>query len=393
MPQVVNKINDEINANQEQKQHPYTSNPVSSSDPDSRETFITTTATSTSPPDVKVDQEEVITTTTLPLFVSDEVSLDVDVEEETATTTTTLKPEKPAEDIHETGIQTSTQLQGRDVLESISTTISSTSDGISSETMTSTLVSETDVSDSNVTLESTSSMATDAEPVTLKPTSPAIPQASQVNETLSDSSDNYFDTSPVSSTLSPSYSFPLPLPYRSELHTLSTRQTWNNETSGPVSQASSLVSHVEVEASDKQFGMPSLFSTTTTTTSTPPPPPSVPLPLQSFRPPPPPSPSNDHWSLWESMLVCRNIKSPRVLAETLKNMRGYHFNFIVLDSVKLPQPFPFSLFQKFSFDFLEILNISSIQFAENFNDRTRDYSFGRSSKSAPSASIASKIPL
>jgi hypothetical protein len=88
--------------------------------------------------------------------------------------------------------------------------------------------------------------------------------------------------------------------------------------------------------------------------------------------------TDDHWSLWESMLVCRNIKSPRVLAESLRNMRGYHFNFIVFDSVKLPQPFPFSLFDKFSFDFFEMLNISSLQFSNNFSDKGRDYDYGRS---------------
>ena len=93
---------------------------------------------------------------------------------------------------------------------------------------------------------------------------------------------------------------------------------------------------------------------------------------------PPPPTTDDHWSLWESMLVCRNIKSPRVLAESLRNMKGYHFNFIVFDSVKLPQPFPFSLFDKFSFDFFEMLNISSLQFANNFSDKGRDYDYGRS---------------
>lgn len=92
------------------------------------------------------------------------------------------------------------------------------------------------------------------------------------------------------------------------------------------------------------------------------------------------STTDEHWSLWESMLICRNIKSSRVIADTLKNMKGYHFNFIVLDGVKVPSPFPFSLFDKFSFDFLEMLNISSLQFSDNFSDRGREYYYGRSNR-------------
>ena len=81
--------------------------------------------------------------------------------------------------------------------------------------------------------------------------------------------------------------------------------------------------------------------------------------------------SQDHWSLWESMLVCRKVRSAQVIADTLNSMRGYHFNFVVLDNVKLPQPFPFSLFQRFSFDFLELLNLSSLQFVDNFHEARR----------------------
>lgn len=90
---------------------------------------------------------------------------------------------------------------------------------------------------------------------------------------------------------------------------------------------------------------------------------------------------DDHWSLWETLLVCRNIRSARVVAESLNNLKGYHFNFVIIDSCKIPQPFPFSLFSKFSFDFLEILNVTSLQFADNFTDKNRrEYFYGRSSK-------------
>lgn len=84
------------------------------------------------------------------------------------------------------------------------------------------------------------------------------------------------------------------------------------------------------------------------------------------------------------------------------SMRGYHFNFVILDNVKLPQPFPFSQFQRwdgfcctrfthhpvftclrFSFDYLDLLNLSSLQFTDNFNDKGRDYYYGRSNRGSP----------
>lgn len=81
-----------------------------------------------------------------------------------------------------------------------------------------------------------------------------------------------------------------------------------------------------------------------------------------------PKPLPDHFSLWETMVQCRNINSAKVIADVLKNMKGYHFDFIVFDTVELPTPFPMSLFNGFSFEFLEIMNITSIQFHNNFQE-------------------------
>ena len=65
------------------------------------------------------------------------------------------------------------------------------------------------------------------------------------------------------------------------------------------------------------------------------------------------------------------------------SLRGYHINYMVLDSVKLPQPFPFSLFARFSFDFLELSNLSSLQFVNNFKSKEeREYSYARSNRGA-----------
>lgn len=65
---------------------------------------------------------------------------------------------------------------------------------------------------------------------------------------------------------------------------------------------------------------------------------------------------NDHWSLWDTMLICRNINSDKVFLDSIKGAKGYHFNFIIIDSVKLPSPFPLSVFKFLSFDMLNILS-------------------------------------
>lgn len=123
------------------------------------------------------------------------------------------------------------------------------------------------------------------------------------------------------------------------------------------------------------------------------PPPSI-----SSSPSSPSSPSSSggdessHWSLRESLVVCKNVKSARVMADVLRNMKGYHFNNIILDDVRLPNPFPFALFSNFSFDFLELLQVSSLQFTDNFSDKSRDYFYGRSSKGVKINSPSSPSP-
>lgn len=87
----------------------------------------------------------------------------------------------------------------------------------------------------------------------------------------------------------------------------------------------------------------------------------------------------NHWSLWETMLICRNINSDKVFLDSIKGAKGYHFNFIIIDSVKLPSPFPLSVFKFISFKYFEMMNILSVQFWNNFIDNRKVNFQGRTS--------------
>ena len=102
---------------------------------------------------------------------------------------------------------------------------------------------------------------------------------------------------------------------------------------------------------------------------------------------------NPHWSLWETIFECKNVKSSSVMADVLKNMKGYHFNNIILEDVELPSPFPFSLFSHFSFEFMEIMNVGSLQFSDNFSGKQRGYFYGRSNKGLVKSNSSAANPI